>query len=182
MYNTKAKFIWFTTLAILCIILMVVSALFYVEWLGQGRIFDIIPPPAGAEAVLGQGPFKDPNHTRRVAFALISIGFTLSAVVFCAAISIFAYYIIAAASNRKLIKYIRQLKDDYSIKHKIPKEEIDSGLLDIRAQIRKLEKDHVKPIKEVEVKKGKKEEVKPAAKPTASIQPTPVATAPFPAA
>ncbi len=188
MFNTKGKFISFTVLSIVCIILMVVSALFYIQWTGSQDIFgqDIIPFPKDVNGnPIQAGTAQDTDPTRAKAYALISIGFTLSALSFCAAVSIFTYYIIAAANNRKLIKHIRHLKEEFSLKNKVSKDEIDSGLLDIRAQIRSLEKEKVKPIKEVEVKKGKKSKGEEKANtPAEQPAPTPVAnpTAPFPAA
>ncbi len=176
MYNTKSKFIAFTILSILCIATMLISALFYVELQGE-NIFGVIPEkPAGlSDAQIGT---TDDLHERRVAYAIISIGFTVSALFFCIAISIFSYYIIATANNRKLIKFIRQLKENFAIKHNVPKEEIDSGLLDIRKQIRKLEKSQVKPINEVEIKKGKKDK---KAKQESNAAPQPAANNAFPA-
>ncbi len=156
MYNTKAKFITFIILSLLCIASMVVSALFYVELQGN-EIFGIIDAKPSDINNADIGTVNDTFGNRRAAYALITLGFTLSTLLFCAAISIFVYYIIAATNNHKLIKLIRELKEQYAIKHNISKEEIDAGLLEIRDQIRKFEKTNVKPINEVEIKKGKKE-------------------------
>ncbi len=155
MQNTKVKFISFVALSILCIIAMVISALFYIELQGS-EIFGIIDAKPDNLTWSDVGSSLD-TPSRRSAYALISIGFTISALLFCIAIAIFIYYIIAASNNRKLIKIIREIKEQYSIKHKIAKEEIDAGLLEIREQIKKFEKTNVKPIQEVEIKKGKKE-------------------------
>ncbi len=176
MQNTKTKFISFVILSILCIAAMLVSALFYIELQGQ-EIFGVIDAKPDNITWSEVGSLKD-TESRRAAYALISIGFTLAALLFCVAISIFIYYVIAAANNRKVIKAIREIKEQYSIKHKIPKEEIDAGLLEVREQIRKFEKNNVQPIKEVEIKKGKKEKKAKESKEDKKAAP---ANQPFPA-
>lgn len=156
MFNTRAKFVSFALISLLCVTIMVVSAMFYVEWQGN-TIFGIIPVAANADAIKDLA--KETNEVRQLAYLLVSFGFTLASLLFCAALSIFAYYLIAASNNRRVIKYIRKIKEDYSNKNKIPKEEIDASLLEIRAQIKALEKDKVKPIKEVQVDKGEKQAI-----------------------